>query len=486
MPLWLLMVFAVFALGAAGLGAKLYFDHRVGPERITWIEYAVSMVAISLFICPLVGWAGAAMARKDNTTFVEFWNGWEARARVVETTCYRDGPCRWDYDCDPYLVPVQYECGDSKQSRTCTRYETRYHQCPYTDSEFSYYVDTTLGTYTIDSHRLPVRPNSHRWRSWHSVPRHVIDAAGTGEPDFWTRARTRIAQGNPWPVTKTNRYENFVLASRHTILREYRGAADDYLAQGLMPSIATDIRRDSFYRSDKVYMIGCDRRSYASWNDSLERLNGALGSELHGDVHLVLVCSRVINLNPDQFRYGLEAYWQDTSVFRRGALPKNAIVVIVGTTDQRTVAWARAFTGMPSGNELMLVTLQNRFMASRLIAWDPGSVIGSVTGVVRPQGDSFRSASVRQGGVLADVLWGTTNKATRFQRVSMSAKDEGDIGSGFRYLATEVVLSGLQKFLILLAVVLISLPAFSVIAFNDFFAFLNNYNLKDTFRWKNK
>lgn len=475
MPLWLLIAFAVVALAAVGLGVKLYFDKRVGPEEITWIEYGVSMTIIAMCVSPLVGWAGMAMAKKDNLTFVEFRNGWEARARMEEITCTRDGSCRWHYQCDPYIVMVDYECGDSKQSRTCQRPETRYHQCPYTGSEYSFYVDTTLGTYTIDSNRLPSRPNQHRWRSWHSVPGHVIDAAGTGEPDFWARARARIAQSNPWPVTKTYRYDNFVLASRHTILRQYRGAADEYLAQRLMPSIATDIRSGSFYRSNKVYMVGCARGAYESWNEHLEKLNAALGNELHGDVHLVLTCSPVINRNPDQFRYGLEAYWQDTAVFRRGALPKNAIVIIVGTTDQRTVAWARAFTGMPRGNEAMLVALQSRFMASRSIAWEPRAVIGSVTGAVQPHRSGFRSTSVRQGGVLTDVLWGATNRATRFERVSMSARDTGDVGTGFRYLANEVVLSGLQKFLILLSVVMVSAIAFSIIAFNDFFAFLKPY-----------
>jgi hypothetical protein len=285
----------------------------------------------------------------------------------------------------------------------------------------------------------------------------------------------RIETGDPWPVTKTYRYTNYLLASEHTILRTYRGAAEEFRSRNLLPSITTDIRRDTYYRANKVYLVGCSRHTYASWNDYLERLNGALGSELQGDVHLVLVCDPTVNRNPDRYRYALEAHWQDTELFKRGALPKNALVVLVGTTDQKTVAWGRAFTGMPVGNEDLAVALQSRFMAVKGVAWHPRAVIGAVSGVVQTKGTGFTSASRRGPGILTDTLWGNPDRATRFARVSMAAQDSWDIGTGYRYLATEVVLSGLQKFLVMLAVVIVSTIAFSVIAFNDFFRFLRQY-----------
>lgn len=474
MPLWLLIAFAAATLALVGLGVKLYFDRKVGPEEVTWVEYGVSMAIIALIVCPLVGWIGVAMAKKDNMTFVEFRNGWEARARMEEISCSRDGPCYWEYDCDPYTVPVPYECGDGKTSKTCYKDETHYHQCPYVDAEYNFYVDTTLGSYTIDTHRFPERPNQHRWRQFTRVPKRVIASAGVGAPRYWSAAKARIEAGDPWPATKTYRYDNYVLASQHTILRKYRGAAEEFLARNQLPAITTDIRRGTYYRSDKVYLVGCSRQSYASWNEHLERLNGALGSELQGDVHLVLVCDPAISRNPDRYRYALEAYWQNTEVFARGALPKNALVILVGTTDQKTVAWGRAFTGMPTGNEDLTVALQSRFMAAKGVAWHPRTVIGAVSGIVQTNGKRFVSTSRRESGVLTDTLWGNPNRATRFERVSMSAKDSWDIGTGYRYLATEVVLTGLQKFLVLFAVVIVSVIAFSVIAFNDFFRFLRH------------
>lgn len=478
MPLGVLIAFAVVALALVGLAVKRYFDREVGPECITWTEYWVGMALIALVIAPFVGWAGVALAKRDNLTFTEFRNGWEGRARMVEITCSQDGPCRWEYDCDPYQVPVPYECGDGKTSQTCIRYETHYHACPYTDAEYNFYVDTTLGTYTIDTHRLPVNPNQHRWRSRHRIPRNIIDAAGTGEPAFWSAARDRIARQTPWPVTRTYQYYNFVLASRHTVLKQYYGAAEAYRAQRLLPDITSDIRDGSFYRADKVHTIGCSRQSYAAWNDTLEHLNAALGSELGGDVQLVLACNPVINRNPDQYRFALEAHWQDVKAFRRNALPKNTIVIMVGTTDQKTVSWARAFTGMPVGNERMLVAIQRRLMGVHAVPWNPQAVLGTVTGVVsgaRASHDGFTSSSRRLDGVITAVLWGSTDRATRFARVSMSAKDAGDVGTGFRYLANEVVMSGLQKFLILLTVMVTSAVVFGVIAYNDFFSFLKQY-----------
>jgi len=373
----------------------------------------------------------------------------------------------WEYDCDPYIVEVPYECGDAKQSRTCYRSETRYHSCPYVDNEYTYTVTTTLGDYTIDSSRFPVNPQQSRWRRFKRIPDRVIERAGVGEPEFWSRARNRIDRGIPGPVTKVTSYDNYVLASRSTILKQYAKLADEYVEQNLLPKIGQGITPDTFYRSQKVHRVGCST-PVEPWNTRLEYLNGAFGNELHGEIQLVLVCDERVISDPDSYRLALEAYWQSTEVFGRSALPKNSVVVIIGTKDGKTVSWGRAFTGMPIGNESLITALESRFRASREVPWTPKAVIGEVNGQVVRAGDIFKARSVRSSAVLTDTLWGVGNQSTRFARVSMSAKDTNDIGTGFKYLAKDVELKGVHKFLILLFVSIFAGIAFAGIAFTDF------------------
>lgn len=471
MPLWLLLLFAVLVIAGAGWGVKTYADRQYGPEEVTWREYAISLALIALVVVPLVGYAGVKLARRDLLTYHEFMNGSEVRAYTERTDCSRDGPCRWDYDCDPYIVPVEYECGDTDHPRTCTRYETRYHSCPYVNYEDSYYVDTTLGTYAIDTHRFPDNPRTHRWEPWRGEPLsdYVIERAGTGEPDFWTAARDRIKSGDPGPVTKSHAYTNYVLASNHTILKRYHKDADAYRAMNLLPPITASIRQDSFYRSDKVHLVGCSRSRYNDWDDAVEKLNAAFGQELQGDVRLVLVCDQRAVRDPDGYQFALQAYWQNTAVWKRTALPKNTVVIILGTTDGATVAWGRSFTGMPVGNNVLNATVRDSFSPDRRIPWSPETAVGTVTGSISSDGKQSRITYARSGGVLTDVLWGVSMPASRFVRTSMSGKHHGRGGLGFTYLSKEIELTGLQKFMILLVAFLTSAGVFALVSINDFF-----------------
>ncbi|MBP6868894.1 MAG: hypothetical protein KBC16_02165 [Candidatus Pacebacteria bacterium] len=468
MPIWLWVFIAVLVLCGTGALTKLLIDRIKGPEEVTWKEWMVASTVITLFVAPLTAWSGTALAKKDNVTFREFWNGWEADVRVEETICHRDGSCNHHYNCDPYIVQVPYSCGDSKHPRTCYRSETRYHSCPWVDAEYAYIVETTLGPYTIDHGRFPENPQSHRYRS-RRIPQSVIESAGVGEPEFWSRAKLRLRQGNPWPVTQVHSYNNFVLASDYTILRRYREAAEEYRALRLLPPITSSIRDGFFYRSEKVHAIGCPRGTQERWNEYVEKLNAAFGSELQGDVRLVLSCNARINANPDRYRFALEAHWQNKELFKKTALPKNTLVIIVGSDDGRVVSYARAFTGMPTGNKALVIALASRLRAVHTVPFTPEAVVGTVTGRPAQAGGRYRATSVRAPGVFTDVLWGVSNRQTRFSRVSMEAKDENDVGSGFSYLKGEVQLTTGQKVLILFFVILLSVAAFAVIAFNDWF-----------------
>lgn len=473
MPLWLLLTVTAIVMGLAGVGVKYLSDQRSGPEEVTWLEYGVAMTAICIIVLPLVGWAGFSLAKRDVLTYHEFWNGWEAKAYIERITCHRDGSCRWTYDCDPYTVQVPYECGDSKNSRTCYRTETRYHQCPYVTDEYNYLVTTTLGTYSIDTHRFPENPDQHRWGHFHfkSLPDYLVSQAGVGEPAFWTRAAKRIADGTPGPVTKVNSYENYVLASHYTILKRYRKAAEEYRALKLLPAPVAGITDGTFYRANKVLTVGCALRDYERWNGALERLNAAFGMELQGDLRLVLVCDARATADPDSYAYALEAHWQDSDLFKRSALPKNTVTVILGTSGRKTVSWGRAFTGMPVGNSILTTLVRDRFAAGQQVAWSPDAILGQVVGrtTYDARKERYVATSTRTGGVLSDVLWGESMPSSRFVRASMSGKHNGVGGSGFLYLSTQIEITALQKFLIVLVASILSAFAFVGVAFNDFF-----------------
>ena len=437
--MFLVVLGSVLVAAASGLAVKKILDLRESYCEITWKEYGIGMAALSAVIIPLATYAGWSIAKSNNLTFDEFLNGWEIAAVKQEITCSRDGPCRHEYDCDPYTVIVPYECGGYEGSgenshyvsRTCYRTETRYHSCPYVDMEMTYVVATTLGNYTIADHRFPDNPQSHRWRRSAAIPDYVIDAAGVGAHPFWTQAKARIESGFPGPVTKRASYDNYILASDRTILKQYSSYIEGYLKAGLLPRLQTSVT--SFYNADKVYFVGPAPANVPLWQSRLGYLNAALGTELQGDLHLVVARNERISANPDAYILALKAYWQDAKSFEKNALSKNGILVVLGT-DGNTVLWGRCLTGMPMGNEMLTTAIREKFAGMQLT---PEAVIGETKRQTSP---TKGAQTVHGSGFLERMLWGMDEKTTRFKRLHMTGKETGATG-GFEYLANEIQLT---------------------------------------------
>src|SRR3989344_7792271 len=110
----ILGILVVLAAAAAGLIVKWFLDNSRSGKEITWTEFAVGMVAIVLVIVPLSIYSGNKIAKANNLSFNQFLNGWETKARPIQIQCTRDGPCRHEYDCDPYIVMVPYSCNCDK------------------------------------------------------------------------------------------------------------------------------------------------------------------------------------------------------------------------------------------------------------------------------------------------------------------------------------------------------------------------------------
>lgn len=459
--------FAVVAVAIAGLLVKFWLDREPNDLRITWPEFGIVMFVACVVIIPGSLYFGWQMARASKLSFNEYWNGWELATEWKTIQCSRDGPCRWEYDCDPYNVSVSYSCNcDSKGNcQTCYREETHYHSCPYCNEEWTFVVKTSLGDYMIADHRLPNNPNSNRWRSSHGVPESIISHAGIGIPAFWQQVKERVDFGRPGSVTKRMQYDNYILASERTILKQYSGDIERFLSDGLLPPVQSNVH--TFYYADKAQFVGYSPADTAAWQKAIGYLNAALGTELQGDLHVVIVQDARVEQNPDAYILALKAYWQNTKVFGDNTLSKNAIVVVVGTQDGQTVSWARATTGMPLGNESMLIALRNNLKGAALT---PDKVLGIVQGefFMREKDDGSKKLAVRgihERGIMERILWGLDEPQTKFKRVSMTANDTDDVGTGFLYLGGEIEPDDGQKFSIGLGAFIISLLGWLTVVF---------------------
>lgn len=463
----LLIVLSVAVAAVAGLAVKHLLDKSRHDLEITWNEFAVAMAIIACVVAPAVTHFGWEASRSNLVTFNEYRNGWELLAIRTDIPCSRDGPCTREYDCDPYTVMVPYTCNcDSKGNNcsTCYRQETHYHSCPYVDVETTYSIETTLGRYEISQHRLPENPERRRWGNpWRvdgyklAIPQHVIQNAGTGIPRFWAEAKARIDSGSPGHVTKRAEYVNYILSSDRTILKQYSGDIQKFRAAGLLPPVQAGIH--DFYLADKVHFVGFNPGDSRAWQDSLSYLNAGFGTELEGDVHMVIVRSDAVSANPDTYALALKAHWQDTKTFGKDALSKNGTVVVIGAGRDGAVTWAKAFTGMPMGNESTLVALEHGLKGLPL---SPMTIIGEVRGKFV---EGRKVAAGNLGGPIAAALWGTKNAGTRFSRVSMTGKGSSKNGMGFAYLFFEIEPTSGQKAWILVFTFLGCCAVWTAVAF---------------------
>ncbi len=100
-------------------------------------------------------------------------------------------------------------------------------------------------------------------------------------------------------------------------------------------------------------------------------------------------------------------------------------MIVVGTKDGKTIEWARAATGMPLGNEHLVIQIQNDLKGAAL---EPASLLGNpVAKVISDE----KVAVTTSDGLLEKVVWG----ANKFTRVHMKPRDGS---GGFTYLLNEI------------------------------------------------
>lgn len=392
--------------------------------KINFLPALITGILVIGGINPLVYHLGSEISKDQASTFKEYWNGFETAANRSDRSCTRDGSCSHTYDCDPYTERVRKSrtVTDSKgKSKTEYYYEneTRYHSCPYSTQESTFTVDTTVQSFTIASNVM----TGSEYRFGRGIPGGI-----QGAPQAWTDAKNRIDSGKPGPVSVVKDYKNFILASQKTLFSEYADNIEDMKGKNLLPSLTTGVA--NVYQANKAYKVGdVNLPLYGDYITDVAYLNGAFGDDLHGDLHVVFVPENIEN-GKDDYLNTLMAYWQSEEM-GRSALSKNAMVVLIGVKqDGSEVAWAKAKTGMPLGNEALLTQISSDLKGKKMDA----NLIG------RP---SFNVASkdvVSSNGELEKILWGTN----KFARVSMSG-DGADEG-GFSYLRDEMEPTGWAVF----------------------------------------
>jgi hypothetical protein len=156
-------------------------------------------------------------------------------------------------------------------------------------------------------------------------------------------------------------------------------------------------------------------------NNQLTQLNAFVGSELRGDMHIVFIEAAKAG-DPTDYTNALKAHWSSEAV-GKNAIAKNTLTLVVGVAQnngQSVVDWATGYTGMPVGNEGLIQEFSN--LKGEVI---DGSFIGS------PKYNPSAKQYVMSGGKVESMVSGKF----KFARVSMSSSDEGDNGTGFKYLS---------------------------------------------------
>lgn len=420
---------------------KFFLDKKQSEHRITNNEFGISMGIMLLLVIPLTAWIGIKVAIQNQVTFNENWNGWEVSVEVVRNRTYEDGPMR-HYWIETRTVEYEEEetytdSDGNTRTRTVKKTKRVDFKIPYTTEEWDFVVHTTIGDVTIETGYLPENPNNYRYRLWTSVPESRFRET-TGYHPYYLTVKDRLAKNNPGPVTLRKTYDNYILASETTILARFNDSIEKYKKAGTLPKISHQI--SGYYDADRVYFVG-NVNATGDWRNASRRFNSALGQTLQGDLHLVIVNADNV-LDRDNYGGALVAYWQSPE-FGKNALSKNGIVVIIGAKDGK-VAWANAYTGMPMGNEQLMLEIRNSLPGT---AVDAEAILGSA--YARLAGGGTVTVHNTQGA-LEKLIWGTN----KFKRVHMTDKNGNGVGYG--YLLTELEPTTGQQCWILVVVFIFS------------------------------
>lgn len=480
----LIAVACVAGIGLLGKLADKLWDLHTGSRnlRISGSEYAGAMAVVTIVVLPLVMWIGSALSVNDQLTDQQFLNGVEVSALTSPTRCAAgtsgsatsgESNCALAYDTGQtysytYTTTTSV-CTEDDGDEDCTNVPvvhvaTADIWAPYATYEYHYSVTDSLGdTYNYPGVYLAAHPVPY-YRG-HAIPSSVP----RGAPKDWLAAKAAIAAGNPRPVTKMASYENPILATDDQNYIQYSDNVQQYLREHILPMPTANILTNPIYGTsrglaDKVSFVGIKLPDEAAWEAADMQFNGGFGMKLQGDLHVVIIRSSLVD-DPTQYLNALKAYWQSTQYFGHRPIAKNAVIVVIGTTNGKTVDWAQATTGMPYGNNVMLQAIQNDLPGTALT---PAAVFGDPHTVVTPPAKAGAKDAVTvtlssPPGILSEVVF----KEFPFQRACMITCPSGQVG--YADLIAQIHPSAMADFWMILIIMGVSLPFWWYVAVSDRF-----------------
>ena len=443
------MVYIWTVIIALGLGVGVrYWLAKNADVTLPW-TYPITASVISIALGFL--WIIPAITNSAKSSVVggyhEYINGYEKSAKDEVITCRggrEGGPdhsnCDHEYDCGGYEELVSSAYTDSEGNYHPAQYEHHDIYCPYATREHTYRVGVTYGfkdaTYEIEDGVFDKNP-----RPWGD--RNLPSDVRRGPPGQWLAAKARIDSGNPGPATGRNQYDNYILPAQTTILKRYSKEIEFYKKANLLPKppIAESDPIHDHYRAYKFITIDANgpQTKEDDWQQTLMWFNAALGTQLQGDLNIVAMRSNAAQ-NPDVYINALAAYWQNLG---KRSMSKNGIVIALGIGNNE-VKWARAETGMPKGNESMLVEIREKLIGA---AYKPEVILGSPRGHI--DGDEIGYSG--SDGLLDRIM---LQSETSFSRIQMTGKDKG--GAGYEYLLSQIEPSFWWKVLMVFIVAMIT------------------------------
>ena len=403
----------------------LFVSRLFGSNNMPWKARLIWFVSLSLGTL-LIGPGSFAIAAQIAYSsaiegFHQFLNGTVVVADKQELTCSRDGfSCRYTYLCDPYSVT--HYTYDSKGNVNGSYTTTEYHSCPYTVHEYNFSTTDSIGGTVY--YGGTVGENPVPWREGVGIPPDLP----TQNPVDWQRARTALDNGRGLPMTVDNQYVNYFLASDSSLLRASSDDISLLKKDKLLPKHTANVKNpihDTF-DANKVAFVGFKPEDAPAWQSEVMQFNAALGSELRGDLHLVIVRASALpsSVSSEDYLNAIKAYWQNN--LGKFAFGKNGIVVVIGVDDAgKNIEWARASTGMPVGNGTMTEYLQNRLHGTPFNLED---VMGSTFAEVA----NGEAHYVYGQGIIPQAIM----VETPFERACMQCTDEGENQSdGFADIA---------------------------------------------------
>ncbi len=377
----------------------------------------------------------------------QFLNGSLVSADVVSFDCYESksgSNCENTFQCDSYRVEVEDTPTYKKDGSIAHRnyhYETRYQTCPIATQEFSYTVTDNFGNppYIIASHVFAASPQQKR-SDEDGDTRPIPGDVARGVPPRWQRLHDAIAAGDAPPVTVRATYDNYILGSESTILKQYSGDIDRLLKAKLLPAHTVHVDNPIYdnFKADKMVFVGMTPpANAAAWQDALMRNNAPLGIQRQGDMHVVVLKASSLSgiVSFEGYLNAFKAY--SLNRLGKNALAKNGIILVLAVDDSAsTIEWAGAATGMPVGNGEMLQALQLELTNT---PFDVSKVFGTTTASITVVGGKKKPVYTLGDGIVPRIVM----VEHPFKRACMGCEGKEDKGQqGFVYLKTEIPLDG--------------------------------------------